>query len=106
MDTIGQRLANAYPRTNQGIAPVVKSFEQWFIGEDARLLYKGMWGAVGFVLLIVCANVANLMVAHAMGRSREISIRLALGAGRWRIIRQFLAQILMVSTLAGAIGWS
>jgi putative ABC transport system permease protein len=104
METIGRRLASAYPGTNQGIAPVVRSFEEWFIGANATTLYKGMWGAVGFVLLIICANVANLLLERAIGRSREISIRLALGAGRWRIIRQFLAESLMLSILGGVIG--
>ncbi|HTA46083.1 MAG TPA: ABC transporter permease [Bryobacteraceae bacterium] len=105
METIGRRLASAYPGTNHDVAPVVKGFDDWFIGEGARTLYKGMWAAVGFVLLIVCANVANLLIAHATGRSREIAIRLALGAGRWRIIRQFLIESMTLAMLGGVAGW-
>lgn len=105
METIGRRLAREYPRTNQNVAPVVKGFEEWFIGASARTLYQGLWAAVGFVLLIVCANVANLLVTQAMGRTHEISIRLALGAGRWRIVRQFLVESLMLSAAGGALGW-
>ncbi len=105
MEPIGKRLASAYPRTNQGFLPEVRNFREFFIGSNATIIYQAMWGAVGFVLLIACANLANLLLARAMGRSREISVRIALGAGRWRIIRQLLIESMMLSGLGGFLGW-
>ncbi len=105
METIARNLQRAYPDTNQGITAVVHTFSEEFNGPEVYTLLAALMGAVAFVLLIACANVANLLLGRAVDRAREISIRIALGAGRWRIIGQLLIESLMLSIAGGVCGW-
>jgi len=103
-NAITKRIATAYPKTNENLRATVEPFVRGYIGpQPVRLLYT-MLGAVGFVLLIACANVANLLLDRAAHRTKEVGIRTALGASRAAVVRQFLAEAVILSVMASAIG--
>jgi putative ABC transport system permease protein len=100
---IERRLVDAYPDANRDWEATAKPLADQLIPTDVRTILLTMMGAVTFVLLIACANVANLLLARATARQREVAIRTALGASRWRIIRQLLTESVIVA-LVGAVG--
>ncbi|HLJ47613.1 MAG TPA: ABC transporter permease [Bryobacteraceae bacterium] len=103
MDTITKRLQRDYAKTNAGVAALIQPYNDAYNGGPIRILFLALLGAVGFVLLIACANVANLLLARAMSRAREVSIRAALGASRWRVVRQLLIESVMLGVMGGVV---
>src|SRR4051812_18685984 len=104
METIARTLAGEYPDTNKGIGAHVMTFNERMNGGPIKLVFLSLMGAVAFVLLIACANVANLLLARSAARAREMSVRISLGASRWRIVRQLLIESVLLSIVSGLLG--
>jgi predicted permease len=103
MASVGEQLHVEHPVSNAVFGGMAVSLQQTIVGDVRPLLFT-MFGAVAFVLLIACANVANLLLVRASSRETELAVRTALGAGRSRIIRQLITESLMLSALGAAIG--
>jgi putative ABC transport system permease protein len=105
LSSVVARLAHDFPKTNEGIVPTMIPFNQRVTGPQIKILFWSLMGAVAFVLLIACSNVANLLLAKAASRARELSVRISLGASRWRIVRQLLVESVLLALISGVVGF-
>jgi putative ABC transport system permease protein len=104
MASMAATLETQYPVTNEGWSAITRPLSDEFIPDDVRLVLLTMMGAVTIVLLIACANVANLMLARASGRQREFCVRAALGAGRAKLIKQLLTECVLLGLASAPLG--
>ena len=101
---IAAQLAQEYPETNEGVTATMRPFTEDFIGDEPKALLYTMLFTVVLVLVIACANVANLLLARAAVRTRDLAIRSAMGADRWRVIRQLLSEAVVLAFIGAALG--
>lgn len=104
MQAIGASIARDYPDSNKGWSVTVDRLEERIVGPQLRQSLYVLMAAVGAILLIGCANIANLLLARATAREREVAIRSSMGAGRWRLIRQFLTESILLSICGAMLG--
>ncbi|MPY91414.1 MAG: FtsX-like permease family protein, partial [Luteitalea sp.] len=104
MQAVAQRIAEVHPVSNEGWSARVEPLKNNFLPENTQMALWLMLGAVGFVLLIACANVANLLLARGTARLREVAVRASLGASRGRVFAQFLTESVTLAIVGGALG--
>ena len=105
IETVGQRILQDHPDLRKNVTGAqVETLRQRFLNGAAPQMFLVIMGAVVFVLLIACANVANLLLSRAMYRSREVAVRFSLGATRWRVVRQLLIESITLAGIGGAAG--
>ncbi len=104
LEAVAAGLARELPQTNAGRSVRLEPMHDTMIGSDLKVTSMLFLGVVGFVLLICCANVANLLLARATTRTRELAVRAALGAGRGRVVRQLMTESVVLSLIGGALG--
>ena len=104
MQTIAVRLAKEYPDTNEGVGAVLQPYVDEYIGAEPRAMLFTMLGAVFLILLVACANVANLLLSRAATRSKELAIRSAVGASRLRVIMQLLGEGIVLASAGAVLG--
>jgi putative ABC transport system permease protein len=104
MQSISQSLAEAFPGSNRGWSAYVENMQDWLVDQRTRSRLLLLFAALGLVLLLACSNVAGLLLARSVSRSREIALRTSLGATRGRIVAELLAESLLLSLMGGAAG--
>ena len=105
LNTIAGRVRSEFPKDYEDLTGAsLETFNERFNGGPIRAVFLAMMGAVVFVLLIACANVANLLLSRSASRAREVAVRLALGATRWRVVRQLLVESVLLGSIGGVLG--
>jgi putative ABC transport system permease protein len=104
MDAIGKRIENDFPASNKGWGVVVEPYAETLMNTQSRTIVLLLISSTGFLLLIGCANLANLALARGVSKEREVVVRASLGAGRWDLIRQFLTENVLLSLCGGLFG--